>query len=279
MDDTIDNTTPKIISKIIPKIINKTTSSNKKCVEKNNEMIEQINKPRQKSIDFNYICIKKEYFDVNMIYLNYIGIKKTKYIEIIYKSPSVFLDGLFFKTPELNNKFITIIHKNNNLTNTNTNNNIIIKLLLNMNEHREFINMLYSIDNYINNYIHRFAKDINKELYEINNTNNNYLNCIEMYRYDNIIRKCGNHFEVQMKSYIDNKTIYNLEQLLQSYENNQKSEDTFILSNNSSSIDNVDNENNTKNLKYVLTFNISNIYIGQYNLLPLVKCNRCEIRN
>lgn len=49
------------------------------------------------SIDFRYICIKKDHFDVDMIYLKYINLKKENYIEIIYKSPSIFLDGLFLR--------------------------------------------------------------------------------------------------------------------------------------------------------------------------------------
>ena len=36
----------------------------------------------------------------------------------------------------------------------NNSNNIIIKLSLNNNEHRQFINMLFQIDEYIYNYIH-----------------------------------------------------------------------------------------------------------------------------
>ena len=48
-----------------------------------------------------------------MIYLNYSSLKKNKYIEIIYKSPSVFLEGLFFKTPPIALKDIVIYYKEN----------------------------------------------------------------------------------------------------------------------------------------------------------------------
>ena len=65
------------------------------------------------TVDFRYICIKKEHFDVNMIYLKYTNLKKENYIEIIYKSPSIFLDGLFFKTPPLNLSQLSIITKEN----------------------------------------------------------------------------------------------------------------------------------------------------------------------
>ena len=39
-----------------------------------------------------------------MVYLNYLSLQQKKFIEIIYKSPSVFLDGLFFKTPLISHK-------------------------------------------------------------------------------------------------------------------------------------------------------------------------------
>jgi len=283
------------------------------------ELINEINKKKDRNINFKYICIKKEYFDVNMIYLDYTNLRKTKYIEIIYKSPSVFLDGLFFKTPELNYKLFTIIQKKySNPDRNNNSNNIIIKLSLNNNEHRQFINMLFQIDEYIYNYIHRYAKDINKELNNNNpnnssdnNTNNNnnyniYTHPVEMYRYDNIIRKRGNNYDVNMKSYLDNKTIWNLQKLLNNSESSflQNTTDCTLenpnlsANENDSIISSVSNESDimessietpiethtetpidTNNIKYVLTFNISNIYIGQYNLLPLIKCNKCEIIN
>jgi hypothetical protein len=68
-------------------------------------------KKTDNSAEFKYICIKKEFFDVNMIYLNYTEVKKDKYIEIIYKSPSIFLEGLFFKTPPLNASQIRLVYE------------------------------------------------------------------------------------------------------------------------------------------------------------------------
>ena len=56
-------------------------------------------KKKNTSVDYKYICIKKDQFDISMVYLNYLSLQQKKFIEIIYKSPSVFLDGLFFKTP------------------------------------------------------------------------------------------------------------------------------------------------------------------------------------
>ena len=242
------------------------------------------------NVEYKYICIKKEFFDVNMIYLNYTNMKKRKYIEIIYKSPSIFLEGLFFKTPPLTGNNIYIIYKDRQI------NNITIKLYLDKNEFADFINMINSIDGYIKSYISRYAKDINNELnalpksgtdlsnkvlpnnvplfankvlpnnvpllpnkvlpiqdgincinniQELNIQELNNLETIDMFRYDNILRKRGDHWELNLKSYLDRHILEDLKK----YKNN----------------------------KYIFTFNISNIYFGNSSLIPLVKCNKCDI--
>ena len=222
----------------------------------NNQQIKKNNT----SVDYKYICIKKDVFDISMIFLNYSSLKYQKCIDIIYKSPSVFLEGLYFKTPPISSKDIFIYYKenkNNNLnnninTNTNTNTNInsnsntipTLKILLNHQEHSQFINILRTIDEYISTYINKYALEIEHDLITYYNDNRtitsfNYEQIIK-YRYNNII-------EMHMKSYLDK----------------------FII-----------NElfNKIENKKYIFTFNISNIYFSNNNnLLPLVKCNRCEI--
>ena len=215
--------------------------------------------------DFKYICIKKEHFDVNMIYLNYTNMKKHKYIEIIYKSPSVFLEGLFFKTPPILSSQIHISQKyRHNRDNRDNRDNIIIRITLDKELYIEFINMLKSVDEYIKNYITRFAKDINNEFFknktdslEQNNTidsleqNNTIdstesMNTIEMFRYENVLKyRSGGKCEINMKSYLDKHTLDNLYKKI-------------------------------ANSKYIFTFNISNIYLGNISLLPLVKCNKCD---
>ena len=76
-----------------------------------------------------------------------------------------------------------------------------------------------------------------KEICDFNKIN--YEQIIK-YRYNNII-------EIHMKSYLDKIMINEL-------------------------------ENKIEDKKYIFTFNISNIYFSNNNnLLPLVKCNRCEI--
>ena len=96
------------------------------------------------NIEYKYICIKKQFFNVNMIYLNYDNIKKKQYIEIIYKSPSIFLDGIFLKTPPLTTTQIQILNTYNKYSKNN-----IIKIRLNNTEHYEFINIMKAIDDYI----------------------------------------------------------------------------------------------------------------------------------
>ena len=224
-----------------------------------NVIVNDIQKPfvykkLDNTADYKYICIKKEYFDVNMIYLNYTNVKKDKHIEIIYKSPSIFLEGLFFKTPPINSSQIQLIYKDKYNYNY-----LSIKLILDERQ-IEFVNMFIKTDEYINNYIKRFAKDINKEFfkteqYSITNGNlgnrikNNSLNTIEMFRYDNIIKKLNNNtWEFNMKSYLDKPTL------------------DMIISN----ISNISNTN------YIFTFNITNIYLGNVSLIPLIKCNKCN---
>jgi hypothetical protein len=205
------------------------------------------------TIEHRYICIKKEHFDVSMIYLNYTNMKKRSNIEIIYKSPSIFLDGLFFKTPMIESSQISIYTKDKPPYSS------VINVKLNPQDNRDFINMLKSVDTYISNYIARHAKDINREMNEDSNSNvDTYL------KYENILKtRCikidnkftGNiwinrtkqnlEYEISFKSYLDRKTLDDLKK-------------------------------STSSKKYIITFNISNIYFNKNNLIPLIKCNRCN---
>ena len=217
------------------------------------------------SVDYKYICIKKDVFDSSMIYLNYESLKKNKYIEIIYKSPSVFLEGLFFKTPPISLKDIIIYYKENktykyNYTNshvnTYTNSNITttqqlnfnpaLKLLLNYKDHTQFINILRTIDEYISTYINKYSVEIENDLltyYDDNRT-------ISSFNYEQIIKFRNNTIELHMKSYLDKSIIDMLDSKLETISDSPK---------------------------YIFTFNISNVYFSNNNnLLPLVKCNRCE---
>jgi hypothetical protein len=89
----------------------------------------QYHNKNDAAVDFKYICIKKDCFDVNMIDFSYANLNKNKYVEIIYKSPSVFLEGLFLKTPAIASNDIDIFYKNRQT------NNITIKIALNQQEH------------------------------------------------------------------------------------------------------------------------------------------------
>ena len=119
-----------------------------------NTIIDNTKKDKKKSsVDYKYICIKKDIFDITMVYLNNLTLKKKKYIEIIYKSPSVFLEGLFFKTPAISIKDIIIYYKENKYYQSNSILNPTLKLLLNYKDHSQFISILRNIDECISNYI------------------------------------------------------------------------------------------------------------------------------
>jgi hypothetical protein len=253
------------------------------------------------SIDIRYICIRKEHFDVAMIYLKYTNLKKENYIEIIYKSPSIFLDGLFFKTPPLSSKQLSIFTKER-VPYTST-----ITCMLDKNQNMEFINMLKSIDTYISNYIARHARDIN---HKMNEDENHYLH------YESIVRPFYNS-KIQTPTTIPYATIV----AGNTTSNSSNSSNSYISSSqgyrqgyrqgHSQGYNNTTARTNTNKSwsnnylisfksylersvlealkasildksvanterKYIITFNISNIYFSKTALTPLIKCNKCE---
>ena len=210
----------------------------------------QYLKKNNSSVDFKYLCIKKDFFDVSMVSLNYKDLKKNKHIEIIYKSPSAFLEGLFFKTPKIKSQNISIIHKEKNF------NNIIIKLTLNHIEHSQFINILRQIDEHLSFQLQNNINQI-QEMLESNDEQpqqpqqsqqpNQSQQPLQPYRYEQVVKfkNHGENIEMTMKSYLDPETVKEL-------------------------------ETKVANIGYVLTFNISNVYLGVKSFMPLIKCNRCE---
>ncbi len=201
----------------------------------------KININNVKSI---YLCIKKEHFNENMVYLNYNNLKQKKSIAIIYKSPSIFLDGLFFQTPQLTHLDFTIIKHEKTKPNQD-NYNIILNLNEKNNEHKQIINIISRLDQYIVNYLKKYKKEIQHELL-INYGDDRP---IEKFKYVFLIKKNNNKWQINMKSYIDK----NLIDLIYK----QKK------------------DNECK--KYKFTFNISNIFFSYNNLLPLIKTNYVEI--
>ena len=206
-----------------------------------NNNFQQVKK-QNSTVDYKYICIKKDVFDPNMIFVNYSSLKKKKCIEIIYKSPSVYLEGLFFKTPPITKQNIIVYYKDNNKYN---NSNSSIKLLLNYQQNSQFIHILKTIDEYISSYINKYSMEIENDLMKYYNDNRT----MSSFNYEQIIKfRHNNIIEIHMKSYLD-KLI----------------------------IDELENNNIENNKQYIFTFNISNIYFSNNNnLLPLVKCNKCE---
>jgi hypothetical protein len=141
------------------------------------------------------------------------------------------------------------------------NSNMMIKIKLDKNdkEQLEFINMLSNIDNYIKYYITRFSKEIENEFFkEIIICNNRK---VALQRLDRTLFNTSN-YEPILKHYgnLDNSVN---EIIMRSYlepENNAKLSQSQLLNN-----------------RYILTFNISNIYISNNNLYPLLKCNKLSI--
>ena len=230
-----------------------------------------LNKKNDSIVDYKYICIKKDYFDVSLVQLNYTNINKTNHIEIIYKTPSILLEGLFLKTPSISGNAISIYHKEKNI------NNITIKLLINQKEHSQFIQILRSIDEHISRYINNFSTEIENELDKeiYNDTQNfdnkllnintmNYVNdrTLSMFKYEQII-KYNYH-----RSGYNNETIKNNDEKIDTYQIYLKSylDKPMILE-----------LEKRLDKKYNFTFNISNIYLSNNSLLPLIKCNRCEV--
>jgi len=254
----------------------------------NNNNNQQIIK-KNTSVDYKYICIKKDVFDSSMIYLNYSSLKKNKYIEIIYKSPSVFLEGLFFKTPPIALKDIIIYYKENKSyysnynyhqsnhntnyhTNYHTNYNPTIKLLLNYKDHTQFINILRTIDEHISTYINKYAVEIENDLLNYYNDNRP----ISSFNYEQIIkfRNASVSNKVSNTVNVNNTSLNTVNNTIEIHMKSYL--DTAIIDMLDSKIDGkIDNLIDDK--KYIFTFNISNIYFSNNNnLLPLVKCNRCE---
>ena len=256
----------------------------------NNNNNQQIIK-KNTSVDYKYICIKKDVFDSSMIYLNYLSLKKNKYIEIIYKSPSVFLEGLFFKTPPIALKDIIIYykenksyysnynynqtqyqsnhqsnHQSNNQSNLHTNYNPTIKLLLNYKDHTQFINILRTIDEHISTYINKYAVEIENDLLNYYNDNRT----LSSFNYEQIIKFRNSSSSNKVSNTVTNTSTSTIEIHMKSYLDNS------IIDMLDGKLDNkIDNSIDDK--KYIFTFNISNIYFSNNNnLLPLVKCNRCE---
>lgn len=191
------------------------------------------------NIEYSYICIKPEYFDVKGIELKCNDTKKDRNIEILYKSPTLSLEGLFFKTPPIKFTQITILNKYKNYyKNYDTKyNTTTIKIILDSNDSQQanLINILKNIDQFISTNIIQ-----NKYI------NGNEIIDLSTYKYDNILKCNEQMYELNMKSYLDKNIIESLKNLFNTNE------------------------------KYIFTFNITNIYVSNTNLTPLTKCNKCS---
>jgi hypothetical protein len=207
-----------------------------------------------------------------MIYIKYINLKKANYIEIIYKSPSIFLDGLFFKTPPLNASQLSIFTKDR-MPYTS-----VLSAVLDRNANSEFINMLKSIDTYLSNYIIRHARDINSKMNEDENHYLNYENILKPYYRSNKkpVASESSYSSIAARNTYSNRVDKSFKTWTGDYMINFKSYlERSILDTLKHSI--LDKSISNTEKKYVITFNISNIYFSQSALTPLIKCNKCEL--
>ena len=218
-------------------------------------------------IDYKYICIKKDKFDVNVINLNYNNIENNN-IEIIYKSPSIILDGIFLKTSPISGNIISIYHKEKYT------NNITIKLMLNKKEHQQFIEIMKSIDEHLSKNINNFINTMETSI-DVNNFNNiNNINNINNFNNFNNINNVKNLSSLRYEQIIKYKHNYNYT------ENTGNNDENYQIYLKSYLDKNIISELEKKlNKKYIFTFNISNIYLSTNSLIPLIKCNYCEIVN
>ena len=248
----------------------------------------QNNKKFELLVDYKYICIKKDVFDVNMIELNFNNINFNNQIELIYKSPTIILDGIFLKTPAISGNAITINYKEKNI------NNITIKLLLNQKEHQQFIQIMKMLDEYLSNSINKYSNKIKNEL-DISKINDDYIdnsnnssNKLSILKYEQVIKYnyynsnsynfntiCGS----SISSISSGSSISSISSISNNNTNYENNEDKYHIYLKSYLDKNIINDLEKKlNKKYIFTFNISNIYLSNNSLLPLIKCNRCEIQ-
>ena len=59
---------------------------NSRGLDTNEQQKQPTTLQNENTVDFQYICIRKEYFDIGMIYIKYTNLKKVNYMEIIIQT-------------------------------------------------------------------------------------------------------------------------------------------------------------------------------------------------
>lgn len=99
-----------------------------------------------------YIKIDKYNNDYN--FYNYNKFKLYKIIPITYRSPTIFLDGLYFELPYVN--LVNICKNDNTMTY-----NLTLKLDLNDNKYNSIYKLFKNIDNYNHNFFVKYKEKFN----------------------------------------------------------------------------------------------------------------------
>lgn len=113
-----------------------------------------------------FLIIKNDHFNVNFIHFNISTNKNEQFINVIYKSPTIFLDCLVLETPWLYVKKPLIERKNTD--------KMFLELAFGSDKlSKQFFNILNSIDNFTNNFLNKCGKILNLDDEYKNISNNN----------------------------------------------------------------------------------------------------------
>ena len=92
------------------------------CLETNETNENNLSEENKMIKYFALTTINIEYFNPNFVYYNMNNFKDSQFIEMTYRSPTIFLEGLMFETPWMQvSKSIYKINKNSNNTQKNDN--------------------------------------------------------------------------------------------------------------------------------------------------------------
>lgn len=134
-----------------------------------------------------FLIIKLDYFNVKFIFFDIANYKHNQFINIIYKSPTIYLDCLILETPWIQNTKPIIENKNSD------------KLFLELNfdnyKNDKLLNNFYNILNSIDIFTYNFIKDY-KQILNISNNSEFYSKNIKSNQTsDNILKiKLNNNF-------------------------------------------------------------------------------------
>lgn len=144
------------------------------CLETNENNENDLSEENKMIKYFALTTINIEYFNPNFVYYNMNNFKDSQFIEMTYRSPTIFLEGLMFETPWMQvpksiykiNKNSNNTQKNNNSTNDNSSNNDKYFIELSFNgyqddpELKQFYNCFNSLDKQCSSFLNKQQKTL-----------------------------------------------------------------------------------------------------------------------